>query len=71
LRTGGVCRKDKRTADRRPKDMDRTKPVSGVNKKNISGKERCYGTQEKNRKKATYHKGKSVCIVHLLLLSSL
>jgi len=51
--------------------MDRTKPVSGVNKKNISGKERCYGTQEKNRKKATYHKGKSVCIVHLLLLSSL
>jgi len=33
LRTGGACRKDKRTADRRPKDMDRTKPVSGGGKK--------------------------------------
>jgi len=71
LRTGGACRKDKRTADRRPNDMDRTKPVSGVKKKKYLGKKDVAEHRRRIGKKLHTTRGSPVCIAHLPLLSSL
>jgi hypothetical protein len=54
LRSGGVGRKDNRTADARPKNRDRMKPVSGVNKKRQDIWERKVLTEHRRRMEKNY-----------------